>query len=183
MAFSQKFGAGNYNLTVAGEFRWQRIQESIATNPNFSFISPRYYTAYAESTFPLLFFVDGRQPLGSVSTDVARGFFQNSEMPKDFFRANVSIDLNLVGEAIGVVFAPHPIEPGNNQGVNNYVLDPNSADFSDFCKLYTDFVNNTVKGLYPHPTGVLRDALNANLGYFYGPISDPSCPQVFPYGK
>ncbi|KIJ28718.1 hypothetical protein M422DRAFT_269926 [Sphaerobolus stellatus SS14] len=38
--FNNKFGGGNYNLTVAAELRWQRIQESITTNPNFSFIVP-----------------------------------------------------------------------------------------------------------------------------------------------
>jgi hypothetical protein len=58
--FSNRFGAGKYNLTVAGELRIQRIQESIATNPEFSFVSPRYVTAYAESVFPINFFIDGR---------------------------------------------------------------------------------------------------------------------------
>jgi unspecific peroxygenase len=184
MAFSQRFGGGNYNLTVAAEFRWQRIQESIATNPNFSFISPRYFTAYAESSFPFFFFVDGRKADGQLPMDVARGFFQDSKMPTDFHRANQSITTDLVDEAMGAIFEAHPIQPGGNQGrLNSYTVNTNSANFNTSCKLYSDFVNVTVKGLYPNPTGVLKDALNANLDYFYAPISDPSCPQVFPWGK
>lgn len=182
--FSNQFGGGFYNLTAAAEFRWQRIQESIATNPNFSFISPRYFTAYAESTFPLVFFVDGRKSDGRLPLDVARGFFQESRMPDGFFRANGSVGIDLIGEAIGLIFQAHPIAPGGNQGtVNSYTVNPNSADFSQFCKLYTDFVNITVKSLYPNPKGILRDALNANLGFFFSPLAGSGCTQVFPYGQ
>lgn len=166
---------------MAGELRFQRIQESIATNPQFSFISPRYFTAYAESVFPVAFFVDGRKGDGQLDMDVARGFFQDSRMPNDFFRANGSIGFDKLD--IGTVFAPHPIQPGENHGINNYILDPNSADFSTFCKLYEDFVNVTVKGLYPNPKGVLKNALKKNLEFLFAPINGSGCTQVFPYGR
>ncbi|KAF8801680.1 Cloroperoxidase [Phlegmacium glaucopus] len=182
-SFSQRFGGGNYNQTVAAEFRWQRIQESIATNPDFSFVSPRYYTAYAESTFPYLYFVDGRVSDGQLNLTNARGFFQNSQMPTDFFRANRSIGLNEVGANIDTIFAVHPIEPGRNEGVGNYVLDPTSADFSNFCLLYVNFVNQTVRSLYPEPKGILLDVLNDNLDNFYSPLIGSGCPQIFPFGK
>lgn len=182
-SFSKRFGGGNYNRTVAAEFRFQRIQESISTNPNFSFISPRYYTAFAESTFPYLYFVDGRISNGQLNLTDARGFFQNSEMPTDFFRANRSIGFSEIGENIVTIFAVHPIQPGGNQGVGNYVLNPASANFSDFCLLYVNFVNETVRSLYPEPKGVLRKALNANLDNFYSPLAGSGCPQVFPFGK
>ena len=183
-SFSNRFGAGNYNTTVAAEFRFQRIQDSIATNPEFSFISPRYFTAYAESVFPFLFFVDGRVSDGQLNLTVARGFFQNSSMPDGFFRANRSIGFNEIGDPISTVFNAHPIQPGKNQGrVNSYEFDPTSADFSKFCLLYENFVNGTVRSLYPNPTGQLRDALNINLNTFYVALQDPECPQLFPFGK
>ncbi|KAF8958590.1 hypothetical protein BDZ97DRAFT_1923628 [Flammula alnicola] len=181
-AFSNKFGAGLYNLSVAAEFRFQRIQESIATNPEFSFISPRYYTAYAESFFPLAFFIDGRDNSFQLDMNVARGFFQNSRMPNGFFRSNVSWTLDLID--LGPIFAPHPIEPGANNGtINSYTLDPNSADFSatGFCKLYTDFVNITVRGLYPNAKGALLTALNKNLDFFFSGITGSGCTQVPPF--
>lgn len=114
----------------------------------------------------------------------ARGFFQNMQFPEGFFRPNQSFGLNEIGEGIDIIFSAHPIQPGTNQGVNNYVLDPASANLSEFCLLYTNFVNNTVRGLYPNPKGVLRDALNANLDNFFSPLGTGSgCTQFFPYGK
>ena len=83
--FTNRFGSGNYNATVAGELRYQRIHDSIATNPEFSFVSPRYFTAYAESVFQFLFFVDGRVSDSQLNLTVARGFF----------RANRSIGLTI----------------------------------------------------------------------------------------
>ena len=81
------------------------------------------------------------------------------------------------------VFNAHPIQPGNNIGaVNNYTFDPTAASFNDSCLLYTNFVNKTVRSLYPSPTGALLDALNVNLDNFYIPFSS-GCPQVFPFGK
>jgi len=178
VAFSNKFGAGKYNFTVAGELRFQRIQQSIATNPNFSFVSPRYFTAYAESVFPINFFIDGRKEDGQLDLDVARGFFQDMRMPHDFHRASQPGG----GEGMDVIFAAHPIQPGANVGgVNNYVLDPTSANFSNFCVLYKNFVNKTIHGLYPNPTGVLRKALDLNLNFLHEGVGD--CPQVFPYGQ
>jgi unspecific peroxygenase len=114
----------------------------------------------------------------------ARGFFQNMKFPDGFFRAKQPFGLEDIGQGIDAIFAAHPIQPGANQGVNNYVLNPASANLSEFCLLYTNFVNNTVRGLYPNPTGVLRDALNANLNNFFSPLPAQGCTtQFFPYGN
>ncbi|KXN81289.1 Aromatic peroxygenase [Leucoagaricus sp. SymC.cos] len=178
--FSNQFGAGKYNLTVAGELRQRRIQDSITTNPTFSFVAPRYFTAYAESVFPINFFIDGRQTDKQLDLNDALGFFRDMKFPDGFFRAGQPTS----ADGIEVVAAAHPIAPGANQGaVNTYTPDPNSADFSSFCKLYVNFVNQTIKSLYPDPTGVLRDALNRNLNFLYEFINTPACPQVFPYGQ
>ncbi|KAF8993190.1 Chloroperoxidase [Cyathus striatus] len=182
--FSNRLGAGNYNFTVAAELRHQRILQSIATNPQFSFVSPRYFTAFAESVFPIAFFVDGRKNDGQLPVDVARGFFQESRMPDGFFRHNGSISTADIGQGIAEVFTPHPIEPGRNVGgVNNFTLDPTSADFSTFCLLYQNFVDQTVKSLYPNPKGILLDALNRNLDFLFSPIKGSGCSQVFPFGQ
>ena len=178
-AFSDKFGAGYYNFSVAAEFRYQRIQDSIATNPQFSFISPRYFTAYAESVFPIAFFIDGRDSSEHLDMNVARGFFEDSRFPDGFFRPNKSSTMNSIGERMNFLFSEHPIPPGGNNGtLNSYTPNPNSADLSQFCKLYTDFVNITIRGLYPLAKGVLLEALNKNLDYLYSVIGDPDCPQV-----
>ena len=104
-------------------------------------------------------------------------------MPDGFFRSNVSIGLSEIGDPLNAVYSAHPVQPGKNEGgVNNFVFDPTSASFTnDGCLLYTNFVNQTVRSLYPNPTGALRDALNFNLDIFYMPVS--GCPQIFPFGK
>lgn len=181
--FSNRFGGGAYNLSAAAELRFQRIQDSIATNPQFSFISPRYFTAYAESVFPIVFFIDGRAT-NSLSLDltVARGFFQDGRMPPDFFRSNASSVQDKLG-GISVIVETHPVQPGKNNGtVNSYTVDPNSATFADSCKAYTDFVDITIRGLYPNATGALLKALNQNLDFLFSALSTPGqtggCTQV-----
>lgn len=103
-------------------------------------------------------------------------------MPDDFFRSNVSSTLDRIGTGIGVIFEKHPVEPGANNGtVNSYTLDPNSADLTDFCKFFTDFVNVTVRGLYPNAKGVLLDALNTNLDFFFSSLQGQNCTRVPPF--
>jgi len=180
--FSKRFGAGKYNLTVAAELRWQRIQDSIATNPNFIFVSPRYFTAYTEAVFPINFFIDGRQTDGQLDLEVARGFFQDNRFPRGFFRPNGTRGV----EGFDQLAIAHPIEPGSNQGINNYIPDPTSAKIGETCLLYQNFVNRIIAPLYPNPTSALRRALNTNLDYLFQGVQDltlNTCTQVLPYGK
>ncbi|KAJ2911500.1 heme-thiolate peroxidase, partial [Candolleomyces efflorescens] len=180
--FSNRFGDGFYNYSVAAELRFQRIQQSIATNPQFSFVSPRFITAYAESTFPVNFFVDGRSTEKKLDMESALSFFRDGKYPVDFHRAALPSDI----EGLGIVASAHPVPPGGNRDgkVNNYVPDPTSADLDSFCLLYTNFVNQVVRGLYPNPTGILRRNLIKNLHFFYSGIAvEDGCEEIFPYGQ
>ncbi|KAF5335384.1 hypothetical protein D9611_011767 [Ephemerocybe angulata] len=180
--YSNRYGGGYYNLTVAAKLRAQLIKQSIATNPKFEFTSPRFFTAYAESTFPINFFVDGRNPVRALSMTNATLFFRDSKFPKDFWRAAAPIG----PKGIQHIPEEYPIKAGRNaNGVNTYTADPTSADFSSLCLLYTNFVNQTVKSLYPNPKGILRRNLIINLRNFYPgvPGGTANCPEIFPYGK
>lgn len=183
--YSNIYGDGYYNKTVATELRWRRIQESIATNPEFDFTSPRFFTAYAESTFPFVFFVDGRTPTVNgesqgVHVTNATFFFKESKFPPDFHRPAEPSGPTGASD----IFDAHPIPAGKNiNGINSYTADPTSADFSDFCLLYRNFVNKTIKGLYPNPKGILRRNLIINLRNFFDGIDGRECEEVFPYGK
>jgi hypothetical protein len=177
-----KYGAGKFNYTVAGEFRFQRIQESIAHNPNFSFTNNRFEGAYVETIVAANLFADGRRDDHSFDVETARGFFQDSRMPDDFHRANKPYGT----EGTDVVFAAHPWSPGKNtNGVNTYTIDESAADFANDpngCKTYEWFVKNAVVPLYPNPTGILKDNLKTNLDVYYSTFP-PVCQQLFPYGK
>lgn len=113
----------------------------------------------------------------------ARGFFQNSRMPDGFFRANQSTGIAIISAAVGMIYNVHPTQPGNNYGVGHYVPDPASATLTELCLIYENFVNQLVVPLYPNPTGVLLDALNANLDNLFSPLAAHNCTQVFPYGQ
>ena len=106
-------------------------------------------------------------------------FFRDSKYPPDFWRAPAPT----AGTGIPEILAAYPIVPGRNvDGVNTYTPDPTSADFNSGCLAYTNFVNKTVKGMYPNPKGVLRRNLIINLGYLYDAISGVECVEQFPYG-
>lgn len=187
------FGGGKYNASAAAEVRFNRVQQSIATNPEFFFSIPRYATAFAEAIFPIGFFVDGRATGAAafeLDLTVARGFFQDSRMPKDFHRRDGAFGLDATGAGLSFLVNAHFIPPGFNQGVGNYVVDQETLDIfnnGDFiCALYDFFVNKTVE-LYPTPKakGVLRQALAQNLANFFLAVRSASstCPEQFPYGS
>ncbi|EAU83038.2 hypothetical protein CC1G_08975 [Coprinopsis cinerea okayama7 len=184
--FSAIYGNGFFNMTVAAELRFHRIQQSIATNPEFSFAGLRHITAYAEASFPPIFFVDGRKTgaeAGQLDMAAAESFFKHMMYPPDFHRPAEPVNSDAQA-----VFEVHPFQPGRNVGgVNNYTVDESLGGLLDFCGFYENFVNKTIKGLYPNPTGVLKRNLNINLDFLFealpkaGDGSQP-CTQVFPYG-
>ncbi|PPQ96205.1 hypothetical protein CVT26_005610 [Gymnopilus dilepis] len=181
--FSKKYGAGKYNYTVAAQYRKFLIEDSIKHNPQFSLVSPRLFTAFGESVFPINFFIDGRDTSGQLDLDVARSFFQNMTFPPDFHRRNGSI--SNFGQDYVTDLMPN-FKPGYNaHGVNSYVHDPTSATLTQPCVRYVNFVNRNIKQLYPNPTGILKEALKINLQYLYEATvaSGDGCTQVFPYGR
>ncbi|RXW20973.1 heme-thiolate peroxidase [Candolleomyces aberdarensis] len=130
---SNRYGGGFYNLTVVGELRFQRLQDSIATNPQFTFKNVRYFTGYGESVFPVNFFVDGRQTDQKLDIDSARSFFKDMRFPPDFFRPAMPMSNNGIFD----VFLMNPFLPGGNLDgkVNSLAVDPTSADFRTPCVL------------------------------------------------
>ncbi|KAJ2926139.1 heme-thiolate peroxidase, partial [Candolleomyces eurysporus] len=182
--FSNRYGEGYYNLTVAAEYRYHLIQQSIATNPNFSFVFPRYFTGYGESVLALNLFVDGRDNttvLGGRKLDMATAlsFFRDSRFPPDFHRASSPTG----SEGLREIMAAHPVRPGRNLDgkINNYVVHEPSPSELGGCGLYNHFVEKVVS-LYPNPKGILRRNLIINLHYFYGMFKN-SCEETFPYGR
>ncbi|KAF7972385.1 hypothetical protein HWV62_18102 [Athelia sp. TMB] len=175
---STEYGGGAYNLAAAAEVRWARLQDSRARNPAFTLTTPRFFTVYAESAFPVRFFVDGRAPATTpaLSPADARGFFEATQFPAGFHRRNGSFGIQDLAADINALAAAHPIAPGHNEGAGNYVLDPEDPGFSSG-------VNVTTRGLYPNATGALRKALQQNAATFYQAVAAEGCTQVFPWGQ
>ena len=168
-------------MTVAGEYRFHRVQQSIAQNPHFSFTTARFLTGYRDIAFPTIFFVDGRKADGQLNLTDALGFFRDSRFPDDFHRIDGSNTTALVNNGAEIIFNAHPIQPGGNNGtVNSFTVDTKSPTFDDPCGIYTSFVDIAVS-MYPNPQGVLRRNLKLNLGFLHQAFQ--GCTQLFPYGQ
>ncbi|KIJ53184.1 hypothetical protein M422DRAFT_155503 [Sphaerobolus stellatus SS14] len=182
----QGFGVnGTYDLTAAAELRNERLQDSIKTNPELVFTSPRILSAYSEAVFPTIFFVDGRLNNNQLSIDAARHFFDLQQMPADFHRQPAPVNFSIVEPLVRAMFSKYPFVPGVNHGKNNYVQLPNTPALSDFCGIYEDIALRVVREQYPHPTGELRKALNKNLGFLFDAVvtEHSQCTRVYPYGR
>jgi hypothetical protein len=181
--FSNRYGDGYYNLTVAAEYRYYRIQQGIATNPTFSYIFPRFFMGYGESVLPLNLFVDGRENttvLGGARIDMATAlsFFRDHRFPPDFHRASAPA----ANTGLQEIMAARPVQPCRNEDgkVDNCVVHEISPDDAGPCGIYNHFID-TALTLYPNPNGVLRRNLMLNMHYFYL-VFEQACEERFPYG-
>ncbi|KIJ45799.1 hypothetical protein M422DRAFT_250589 [Sphaerobolus stellatus SS14] len=179
-----KFGFnGTYDVNAAAELCNQRLQNSTQTNPQFIFTSPRILSAYSEAVFPTIFFGDGRLNNHQLTIDAVRRFF-DLQMPTDFHRQPAPVNFTIIDPLVSFLFNKHPFSPGVNHRKNNFVLQPQTAPLSDFCGIYEDIVLRVIPGQYPKPTSALKDAINKNLGFFFGAVSaEYNCTQVFPFGR
>jgi hypothetical protein len=184
LEFSNMYGGGFYNITAAAKLRQQRVAQSTATNPDFVYVAPRYFTAYSEAVLPFLLFVDGRVGDKRLSQSAARDFFDFHMLPDDFFRANFSATLSLVGASEFTIFDLEPTFPGTNvNGVNTFTQQPQTAQLGDLCKFYTSFIMDQVVPQYPNPKGILREKLQGNLDNYFTAFAGQNCTQIFPFGK
>ncbi|KAG9314954.1 heme-thiolate peroxidase [Chiua virens] len=161
----------------------QRINNSIATNPTFWFETPRVITAYAETTFPLAFFVSNQTANSTLNltVDDARGFFDDHKYPDGFWRRQTPyLPTDFYTFYDQAMEAIHAL-PGANDGAGNYVV--NHEDPGTLCYAYQKQVNLTAE-LYPDPTPELEAAIRANLVTFYETVPpEPACEQLFPFGQ
>ncbi|KAH0833050.1 heme-thiolate peroxidase, partial [Lanmaoa asiatica] len=175
-------GDGLITVESASLQKILRISDSIARNPTFSFDTPRYLTAYAETTFPLAFFVSNQTANTTLNAtlDDARNFFDLHKYPDGFYRRQGPYDFPQVSTMFGLIFNLVGLLPGRNEGVGNYVV--NSEDPGTLCYAYQRQLNLTAQ-LYPNPTSELAAAIKANFVTFYQTLEDPSCEQLFPFGQ
>jgi hypothetical protein len=185
--FADMYGGGKYyNFTVASEYRYHRVQQSIAQNPTLFLDFPRFETAYAEAAFPFKFMVDGRIQNEQLPLQNMFSFFSLMHLPDDFYRRNGSCGFSCIGPEIDALLAVHNVLPGSNAGkVNSYTPNPNAyvlpGNTNKVCATYYTFVKKIVQ-LYPKPQGLLLDSLKTNLRTFYSPTAAMNCTEQFPYG-
>ncbi|KIJ47013.1 hypothetical protein M422DRAFT_29002 [Sphaerobolus stellatus SS14] len=185
LAFSTQYGFnGTYDINATAEYRHHLLQDSIQTNPELDFTSPRILSAYSEAVFPLVYFVDGRLNNRQLTQAAATSFFANQRFPADFYRQPAPVTFDIIEPMVGTIFNRYPFTPGKNYGVNNYVLMPDTPALGDFCGIYTDIALRVIPAQYPSPSSDLRKALNTNLGFLFDAVKvHHACTQVFPYER
>jgi hypothetical protein len=119
-------GDGLITVESASLQKALRINNSIAHNPTFSLDTPRYLTAYAETTFPLAFFVSNQTVNTTLNAtlDNARSFYEQHMYPDGFYRRQAPYDFEQVTIMFDKIFALVGVRPGHNEGVSNYVVNP-----------------------------------------------------------
>ncbi|KIJ38592.1 hypothetical protein M422DRAFT_258700 [Sphaerobolus stellatus SS14] len=144
---------------------------------------PCYLNAYRDPAVALILFIDEHKADGYLNLKDALGFLRDMHMPNNLHHNDDSKTGQMVSNALSTIFAVHPVQPGVNNGtINSYTMNPTLATFNDRCKLYTNSINIMVCNLYPNPTGILRENLNANLDFFFRSFEVEGCMPLFPYG-
>ena len=119
-------GDGLITIESSSLQKAMRINDSIAQNPTFSFGTPRYLTAYAETTFPLAFFVSNQTANTTLNAtlDDARSFFEQHKYPDGFYRRQAPYDFAEVRAMFRKIFNLVGVSPGRNEGLGNFVPNP-----------------------------------------------------------
>jgi hypothetical protein len=143
----------------------------------------------SSKAFPLRFFVNGTKgyledgSMPSLDVETALGFFRENRMPEGFYRREGAYDNLQLGDDIVWMIERHPVSPGKNEGLGNYVVDDTPLTL---CAIYRDQIRLTLKQYPPTEVkGRLRKAVKANLKTFYDtlpPDESKSCEELLPYG-
>ncbi|KAF8437187.1 Chloroperoxidase [Boletus edulis BED1] len=170
---ANQVGEGYVTVEAAALNRRRRIDDSVARNPVFSFETPRFLGAIAESGFALAMFVHNQteDSTKSLALNDAWSFFNLHMYPEGFYRRQGPFEFPHVKALTYKLVDMVGRRPGHNEGEYNYVVNPEDPAT----------VNLTAQ-LYPDPPFILRKAIKANLATYYEALGDPTCEQYFPYG-
>ncbi|KAN0097127.1 heme-thiolate peroxidase [Tylopilus felleus] len=175
-------GGGAVTIEAGVLDRRLRVEDSIARNPQFSYVSPRFVGATAETGFAIAMFThnqtaDTTTPL---DLDAARSFFQHHRFPDGFYRRQDPYEFPKVTNLTQRLIQMVGVRPGQNNGVNNYIVD--TEDCANFCYFYQKQANSTVQR-YHNPSPILVEVLKKDLELYYQTLGDPQCEQMFPFGR
>jgi hypothetical protein len=90
-AFNARISQGRATFASLAEYRFQRFQDSVASNADFTFLLPRYLFSYGEAALTLRLFAnhkDGED--GSVSEADLDSFFVRNRFPEDWYRVSIA---------------------------------------------------------------------------------------------
>ena len=119
-------GNGDITLEAAVLDRAMRVNYSIANNPEFFYETPRIVGATAESGFMLAMFASNQTADTSIPVTVeeATYFFDLHMFPDNFYRRQAPYEFPIVQSLTNTLLSMVGVQPGSNNGVNNYIVNP-----------------------------------------------------------
>lgn len=123
---AHEVGHGQVTVEAAALDRALRVNDSIARNPQFAYETPRILGATAESAFMIAMFRSNQTPHTTLplTLDEARHFFDLHRLPEGFHRRQAPFDFPQIEALTYTIIDLVGIKPGHNEGVNNYVVNP-----------------------------------------------------------
>ena len=121
---------GNYDLPGLALYRYNRYQESLATNPNF-YYGPKSLLLYGAASFLYELFPsssNGNSPdLPTISSFFGAGpasnnyaFTNKEKIPDDWYNRQTPYTIQDVSNQIGSMYLLHPVLFGGNVGPGNF---------------------------------------------------------------
>ncbi|KAE8251370.1 hypothetical protein A4X13_0g4023 [Tilletia indica] len=171
-SFNDQYGNGSATVDSLAQYRYQRFQESKADNPYFSFVFPRYFFSYAETSLVLNSFPSAAKNTSGVSTDLSdlSSFFVNQTFPDEWYRKATPFGLLDIAVGATEILTRKFVLPGQNSGKGNYVplglnlsadtLTPQNLG----CAVYSFVVQSLAPSLLQGLVDTLLGVVDALLG-------------------
>ncbi|KAL9940588.1 hypothetical protein V8E36_000076 [Tilletia maclaganii] len=179
-SFNKKYGKGKATVKSLAEYRFQRYQDSKASNPYFSFVFPRFFSSYGEAALVLNAFPSAAKNTTGVSTDADDlvAFFQNERFPDEWYRRAQPFGLEDFGTSLSAVLKAKPVQPGQNVGKGNFVPYATNLTASTLtpqnvvCSLYAFLVQSFAPALLRNLTDDVFNVVDALLGEVVSPLKN-----------
>ncbi|KAF8146848.1 Chloroperoxidase [Mycena galopus ATCC 62051] len=189
-----------FNVPTLIGIKKQNIMMDQAANPEFEFAARRMNAAYAQASFLVNVFANGKTfhseratnnlfpgTTKQASLSAIGSFFRNQTFPQNWFRAAVPVTGAINGLTATEILDAIPIAPGRNNAQGVYVADPAPPppfNSSFACFAYYDQAANTA-GVLSNTTGIFKQNVDLLAGLIFQVLSaaNPGCDQeILPFG-
>jgi len=169
------------NLKTLQEYKFDVYNAFQQEDKQFKFHMGRQLTSYAESTFTLELFKDGRTNKSTINTLTT--FFVNQTFPQNYFRRAGPAGISIIGDLANQVRSAHPVGGGANDANGNYVLDAPNAVVNFPCDGYSWLVGKELPTALNNQAGTFGSNANGLLDIMFNLFNGfAGCPRVVPGG-
>ncbi|KAG6915425.1 hypothetical protein DXG01_011574 [Tephrocybe rancida] len=156
-------------------FKFNRFQESQASNVKMQYHIGRLFLSYAETGIVLKIFANGTD--GTLSVPTLTSILRDQRFPDGWFRRSSPATFKDIVASTLAVFLSRPVLPGANSPSGIYIPD---ISIPGFCAFYANLASDNLPGALLNTTGVLKDNVDFLLKAIHNIF--PRCPRADPRG-